>query len=312
MINIKKIFFLTLFLLINIEKVNAEIKDSLFMTIGNKPITQSDIVDEIKIILILNNQSYSDDKRDQLHELAVRQTVKRTIKNIELERNNFFKFNEEDLQKELTRLASDLFLDIDTLKNLCESNELDFSKIEDQIKTELYWNSLIFEMYKHNLNINQEEIEDRLRLSQNNNQIDEYLISEIVITKIENDNLDLEIQELKNRIEIEGFEKVARELSISESALKGGDLGWINENIISENIKTKLRETPIGKLSSPVILENGILIFKVRDKRKVKQNISLEEIKNELIHAEKSKILNMHSMSHYDKVRRSISIKFFK
>jgi len=294
------------------QKVNAEIKDSLFMTIGNKPITQSDIVDEIKIILILNNQSYSDDKRDQLHELAVRQTVKRTIKNIELERNNFFKFNEEDLQKELTRLASDLFLDIDTLKNLCESNELDFSKIEDQIKTELYWNSLIFEMYKHNLNINQEEIEDRLRLSQNNNQIDEYLISEIVITKIENDNLDLEIQELKNRIEIEGFEKVARELSISESALKGGDLGWINENIISENIKTKLRETPIGKLSSPVILENGILIFKVRDKRKVKQNISLEEIKNELIHAEKSKILNMHSMSHYDKVRRSISIKFFK
>ena len=294
------------------QKVNAEIKDSLFMTIGNKPITQSDIVDEIKIILILNNQSYSDDKRDQLHELAVRQTVKRTIKNIELERNNFFKFNEEDLQKELTRLASDLFLDIDTLKNLCESNELDFSKIEDQIKTELYWNSLIFEMYKHNLNINQEEIEDRLRLSQNNNQIDEYLISEIVITKIENDNLDLEIQELKIRIEIEGFEKVARELSISESALKGGDLGWINENIISENIKTKLRETPIGKLSSPVILENGILIFKVRDKRKVKQNISLEEIKNELIHAEKSKILNMHSMSHYDKVRRSISIKFFK
>ena len=312
MINIKKIFFLILFLLISIQKVNAEIKDSLFMTIGNKPITQSDIVDEIKIILILNNQSYSEDKRDQLHELAVRQTVKRTIKNIELERNNFFKFNEEDLQKELNRLASDLFLDIDTLKNLCESNELDFSKIEDQIKTELYWNSLIFEMYKHNLNINQEEIEDRLRLSQNNNQIDEYLISEIVITKIENDNLDLEIQELKNRIETEGFENVARELSISESALKGGDLGWINENIISENIKTKLRETAIGKLSSPVILENGILIFKVRDKRKVKQNISLEEIKNELIYAEKSKILNMHSMSHYDKVRRSISIKFFQ
>ena len=144
MIKIKKIFFLVLFLLINIEKVNAEIKDALFMTIGNKPITQSDIVDEIKIILILNNESYSDEKRDQLHELAVRATVKRTIKNIELERYNFFKFNEEDLQKELARLAGNLFIDVNTLKNLCESNGLDFSKIEDQVKTELYWNSLIF------------------------------------------------------------------------------------------------------------------------------------------------------------------------
>ena len=312
MINIKKIFFLTLFLLINVEKVNAEIKDALFMTIGNKPITQSDIVDEIKIILILNNESYSDEKRDQLHELAVKSTIKRTIKNIELERNNFFKLSEEDFQKELARLASNLFLDINTLKNLCESNELDFSKIEDQVKTELYWNSLIFEIYKNNLNINQEEIEDRLKLSQNKNEIEEYLISEIVIAKAEGEELDLKIKELKNKIEIEGFDEAARELSISESALKGGDLGWINENIISEEIKSEIINTAKDNISSPIILDNGILIFKVRDKRKIQQNATLEEIKNQLINREKSKILNMHSMSHYDKVRRTISIKFFK
>ena len=94
--------------------------------------------------------------------------------------------------------------------------------------------------------------------------------------------------------------------------MKGGDLGWISENIISEKIKSKLMETTIGKLSSPIILQDGILIFKVRDKRKIDKNVSLEEIKNQLINAEKSKILNMHSMSHYDKARRSISIKIFQ
>ena len=310
--NIKKIFFLVLFLLINTQKINAGINDALFMTIGNKPITQSDIVDEIKIILILNNESYSDDKRDQLHELEVRSTVKRTIKKKEVERNNFFQFNEEDLERELARLASNIFIDVNTLKNLCESNELDFSKIEDQVKTELYWNSLIFEMYKGNLKINQEEIEDQLKLSKNKNQINEYLISEIVISKVEDDKLDLEVQELKRKIENESFEQVAREVSISESALKGGDLGWINENIISEKIKTVLTETPTGNLSSPIVLENGILIFKVRDKRKIEQNMSLEEIKNKLINTEKTKILNMYSMSHYDKVRRTITINFFQ
>ena len=281
------------------------------MTIGNKPITQSDLVDEIKIILILNNEGYSDEKRDKLHELAVKSTVKRTIKKIELERNNYFNFSKEDLQKEITNLASNLYIDVDTLKNICESNELDFSMIEDQIKTELYWNSLIFEMYKHNLNINQAEIEDQLKLVQKKEQIEEYLISEIVIENVENDNLDSKIQELKNKIEIEGFENVARELSISESGLKGGDLGWINENIISEKVKSILIKTPIGNLSSPIMLENNILIFKVRDKRKIDQNVSLEEIKNELINIEKTKILNMHSISHYDKARRTIAIKFY-
>jgi len=282
------------------------------MTIGDKPITQADIVNEIKIILILNNESYSNEKRNQLHELAIKSTIKRNIKKIELERNNYFKLNEDDLNKELAKLASNIYIDLDTLKNLCESNELDFSKIEDQVKTELYWNSLIFELYKHNLNINQSEIEDKLKLLQNKKKLNEYLISEIVIENVESDKLDKRIRELKNRIEIEGFENVAKEISISESALKGGDLGWINENIISENIRSKLTETPLGNISSPIILPNGVLIFKLRDKRKIDNNISLEEIKNKLINAEKTRILNMHAISHYDKVLRSISIKYLQ
>ena len=312
MIKIKKIFFLVLFLIISIEKANTKITNALFMTIGNKPITQSDIVDEIKIILILNNESYSNEKRDQLHKLAIKSTIKRNIKKIELERNNYFKFNEDDLNKELAKLANNIYIDLDTLKNLCESNELDFSKIEDQVKTELYWNSLIFELYKHNLNINQSELEDKLKLLQNKKKLNEYLISEIVIENVESDKLDKRITELKNRIEIEGFENVAKEISISESASKGGNLGWINENIISENIRSKLIETSIGNISSPIILQNGVLIFKVKDKRKIDNNISLEEIKNELINTEKTRILNMHSISHYDKVLRSISIKYLQ
>ncbi len=282
------------------------------MTIGDKPITQSDLVDEIKIILILNNQSYSDEKREVLHELAIKSTIKRNIKLIELERNNYFKINEDDLRNELIRLAKNLYIDLETLKNICESNELDFSKLEEQVKIELYWNSLIFQLYRNNININQADIEDKLKLVQKEKKIDEYLISEIVIKNIEADQFDLKVQELKNKIESEGFDNVARELSISESALKGGDLGWINETVISEKIKSALINTPIGSLSSPIILQDGILIFKVRDKRKIDANISLEEIKNKLISAEKNKILNMYSMSHYDKVRRSISIKYFK
>ena len=118
---------------------------------------------------------------------------------------------------------------------------------------------------------------------------------------------------LKNIAEdlIETFLKagnVAKEISISESALKGGDLGWINENIISENIRSKLLATPIGNISSPIILQNGVLIFKVRDKRKITR--SLEEEKNQLVNFEKTKILQMHSLAHYDKLKRAVSINF--
>jgi len=297
---------------ININRVDAEINDSLFMTIGNKPITQSDIVNEIKIILILNNESYSNEKRDKLHELAVKSTVKRTIKEIELERNNFYRFSKEELEKELARLAGNLFLDVETLKNICASNELDFSIIEKQIKTELYWNSLIFELYKNTLLVDAAQIEERLKILQKRKKIEEYLISEIVFKNVQKDKLENEVKEIKNKIKIEGFENVAKNLSISESSIKGGDLGWVNENVLSQNIKSILINTPVGSISEHIVLPQGILIFKIRDKRKVDRNLSLEQIKNQLVNAEKNKILNMHSLSHYDKVRRSVSIKFYK
>ena len=137
------------------------------------------------------------------------------------------------------------------------------------------------------------------------------MISEIVIKNVEKNKLDNEIKELKNKIDIEGFENVAKNLSISESSIKGGDLGWVNENILSENVKSVLINTQVGSISEPIILPEGILIFKIREKREIDSNLSLEQIKNQLVNSEKNKILNMHSLSHYDKVRRSVSINFY-
>ena len=108
----------------------VKISDALFMTVGNIATTKSDIVNEIKIILILNNQSYSGEKRDQLQELAVKSIVKRNVKQIALENHNFFQFKQQDLEIELMRLAENINVDIETLKNICASNNIDFSIIE--------------------------------------------------------------------------------------------------------------------------------------------------------------------------------------
>ena len=292
-------------------KVKTSIEDGLYATVGNKAITRSDIVNEIKVILILNNQRFSEDERKELQQIAIKSIIKRSIKKIELERNNYLEFSKQDLKKELLRLANNINIDVDTLKNIFSSNELDFSILENQIKTDLLWNSLIFQLYKNRISINLDEIDEQLKLIQNKKEIEEYLISEIVIKPVEKDKLESVIEELKNRIKIEGFESVAVSLSISDSATRNGDLGWINENIISKKLLSAIANTPVGNISKPILLPNAILIFKIRDKRKIEKNINLEETKNLLINSEKERILNMHSSSHYNNLRRSISIKFF-
>ena len=80
---------------------------------------------------------------------------------------------------------------------------------------------------------------------------------------------------------------------------------------LRKKFRSILSNTPIGSLSKPILLNENILIFKVRDKRKIEKEINLEELKNQLVDSEKTKMLNMYSRSHYDNLRRLISIKFF-
>ena len=286
------------------------ISDGLFMTVGNKPITSSDIVNEIKTILILNNQSYSDERREELQKLAINAIIKRSIKEIELDKNNYFKLNEEDLRLELVNLAAKMNVDVETLKNICSSNNLDFSIIEQQVKVELFWNSLVFEIYKNKLIVSPEEVEDQLKLIQNEKKMNEYLISEIIIKKVDKEMIEAETEKLINKIKTEGFESTAKIFSISKSAVNGGDLGWIKEDSISGEIKNILINTQVGNISEPIFLPAGILIFKVRNKREIESALTLEEMKDQLVYSEKLKILQMYSLSHYDKLRKTISVNF--
>ena len=297
--------------IVDVPEVEEVIKDSLFATVGNKAITQSDIINEIKIILILTGQSFTEDIKEQLQSGAIQSIIKRNIKKIEIEKYNSLTFNQPDVDKGLKKLAGNLFMDLDTFENTFIANGIPFSNVIDQIQIELLWNSLIFELYKDRLVISLDEIDEQLKSIQNKKEIEEYLISEIIIKPVPKDKLESTIKEIKNKIKIEGFEKVAMNLSISETALQGGDLDWVSENAISEKFKSKIINTPVGNISEPILLPEGILFFKVRDKRKLKKFVNLEDAKNQLVNAEKTKILRMHSLSHYENLRKSITINYY-
>jgi peptidyl-prolyl cis-trans isomerase SurA len=310
MISIKKIFSIIMLLVISVEISNAAIKDSLFATIGHKAVTQSDVLNEIKLILILNGESFTEDKKKELQSAAVNSIIMKNIKKIEIEKYNL-EYNNADLLKELENLSSNLNIDLNTLRNILINNEIDFELLAERIRVELLWNSLIFSLYNKKLLINLDEINEQLKQYQGKKDVEEFLISEIIIKSVNKDKIETTVQELKDKIEIEGFEKVAIDNSISETSTQGGDLGWVTENVISEELKSKIINTKIGNISEPIFLPTGILFFKLRDRRIVKKEMDLDQIKDLLVKAEKNKILNMYSLSHYDSVKRTVTIDYY-
>ena len=95
MINIKKSFFVVLIFSFFSTECNAALKDSIFATVGSKAIVQSDITNEIKTLLILSGQSYREEERKKIQTVAIQSIIKRTIKQIEVEKYKTLKFNKD-------------------------------------------------------------------------------------------------------------------------------------------------------------------------------------------------------------------------
>ena len=305
----KKIFILILAFFLTSES-KALIKDKIFATVGDEVITRSDVINEIKTILILNDQVYSESIKEQLDNAAIQSLTNRLIKKIEIKKYPNLQFKKEDVFKEINNYASNLNMDVDRFRQVFVTNEINFSTVMERIEIDLLWNSLIFAVYKNRLSVNLDEVNDQLSLFSKKKKIEEYLISEIVIDPVAKDKLKATIEELREEIKNKGFENVAIEKSISDTAIKGGNLGWIDENSISIDLKSKIVNTKVGEVSEPFFLPKGILFFKIKDKRIVDKSINLEEAKKRIVKAEKMKMLNMFSLSHFDKLRRSITIVY--
>ena len=160
MIKLQKKIFIIIFVFFLTAESKAAIKDKIFATVGDKVITKSDVINEIKTILILNDQVYSESIKEQLDSAAIQSLTNRLIKKIEIEKYPNLRFNKEDVSIELKNYASNLNMDIDSFKQVFVTNEINFSLIMERIEIDLLWNSLIFAIYKNRLSVNLDQIND--------------------------------------------------------------------------------------------------------------------------------------------------------
>ena len=189
MVKFNKIFIFLFFCFFSI-KVNAAITNSIIVTVGEKPITKLDLINEIKSLLIINGQTYTSERRAELTKAGRQSLISKLIKKIELDKYNFNQFNKQDLNYEIEKISNNLKVDPTMLKKIFSSNNVDFSILIDKLSTDLMWNSLIYQIYNDRLSINVNEIENQLASLENKTEVEEYLLSEILIEKVNKVDFD--------------------------------------------------------------------------------------------------------------------------
>ncbi len=304
-------FFLRILIfsfLINFISLSFASQNKIVVKVGNKIVTSYELKNKIKTSLLLSQQNINQKNIDKIKSQALF-----TLINLKLKQNEILKYNLDlnnaNIQNQLLTISSN---DISGLKMKFKENDISYELFDEELKTELTWQQLIVSLYKEKVQINEKDILEQLRkIVDDQSNIQEYKISEIELFIDNNSNEREIISFITDQIQKFGFENTALKYSVSSSATKKGDLGWINEKALSRPFFNILSNMEIGDISKPVKSNTNLIILKLANKRKTKlDNSQFEVYKKNLITQKKNELFNLYSKSHISKIRNNTLIEY--
>ena len=302
---LKKVI-LAVFYCLTILSSSIAIENKILFKVNNEIITSIDILNEINYLITINND-FNKMQKKQTFEIAKKSLIREKIKEIELKK--FFKeikVEDEFLNNLLiNHFKSTGINNINDFEKYFRSLDINPNLIKKKITIEVMWNQFIFEKFNQGVKINKELIKNELLTSDKQK---EFLLSEILFTLNENEKLDQKIYLLEKEIKDKGFSQTALAYSISDTANKGGKLGWVKETIMNSKIKEKIKKVKINEHTKPIVIPGGFLILKIDGIREVENDFDLDTEINKIVKKQTNEQLNQFSNIYFNKVKKDILI----
>jgi peptidyl-prolyl cis-trans isomerase SurA len=300
-----KNFLLILFLCCTFSAVKA-IESRIIHNIGNEIITNIDIKREFKYLVALNN-SLKELSKEKILNISNESIIREKIKKIEILKNfKEIKLDDDYYDVLLKNIYSRLNIrSINEFELYLKDYDLTINDIKTKITIDALWNELIIQKYKAQISINENEIRKDI-LMNSKVQSKEYQLSEIIFEVQNKEEIEKKYKEVVKSINEIGFENTAATYSFSESAKIGGDIGWINENSLNDNIKANINSLEVGDITKPIVLSNGILILKLVNTKNLDTTADIENELTKAINYERNRQLNQYSKIYYNKIKKNL------
>ena len=297
-----------IFLLLSLTLANS-FENKILFKINNEIITSLDILNELQYLQIINKE-FQNIKKEEAFQISKNSLVREKIKEIEIRRIiNEIKIKDEVFNNLIKNYFREFKIgSIPEFEKFFLSRNINPNIIRKKITLEILWNQLIYKKYQKNVKINKQLIIDDLK---KNDKQSEFLISEILFNINESEDLNDKFNIINNSIEKNNFSKTALQYSISDTANKGGKLGWIKESILSKNILNELKKLKIGENTNPILVPGGFLILKLLDLREIKKDFDLNKEVKKIVDEKTNQQLNRFSNIYFNKVKKDIIINEF-
>tara|TARA_B100000579_G_scaffold133043_1_gene107565 strand:- start:2620 stop:3555 length:936 start_codon:yes stop_codon:yes gene_type:complete len=303
---ILKSIYLLFFSFFLMGAINAANKIKIELQIGDEILTNIDFLNEQNYLIALNN-NLKTLPENQLKKISKESLIREKVKKIELLK--FFDLEKAD--KYSDQLLKDFY------QRLNFKNQADFSSylinynlnvpdIKEKLKIETLWNEMIFKKYSNQIKIDEKKIKNKIKSQKK--ILKEYNLSEILFQLKSGEKLSDKYKLILKNIKNSGFKNSANLFSISDSSKFGGEIGWINQNQLNDDLINEIENLKIDELTKPIQTGGGYLIIKLNNKRKKEKELNFESAFKQMVLEEKNRQLNQFSLIYFNKIKQNIFI----
>ena len=172
--------------------LKSQINNYIVVKVGGSLVTSLDVQNEIITKLIISKLEITQENIDKSKNFAMKSLISKSIKTSEINKYGIKTYNNQDLQNYVEQTAKNLNTNKSGLKKIFEQSNISYAIFEENYKTELLWNTLIFQLFKDQLNINIIEVDNEVEQVKADKSEEELKkIKETILTRRKEEKLSL-------------------------------------------------------------------------------------------------------------------------
>jgi len=243
--------------------------------VNGQPITNDDVDNRTRLFALATGLPVAPDMLDRLKPQIVRQLIDERLRMQEVARQHVV-VPDKEIAAAITEIEQRNGMKPGGLRRQLESDGISFTTLIDQVRTQLGWTQVLRKKLGDRAQVADAEAAERQRLEAQQTGKPEYRVGEIFIPIERGGATDAQrfaetvIKELRAGAP---FAVVAAQFSQNQTALQGGDLGWVQANQLDPQVAQVVAEMPPGAISNPVPVPGGLDIATVLAKRQIGQDM---------------------------------------
>ncbi len=240
-------------------------------------ITNDDVESRTRLFAMSTGLPLASDVIDRLKPQIIRQLIDERLR-IQAARNQKVVVSDKDIGMAIREIEQRNNMPSGGLRQKLAAAGVSQRTLVDQIRAQLGWGQVLRGLLADKINVTDTEADEQLRLRSQQSGRQEYRIGEIFVPIDDPANTadaqrfaETIIKELRKGAP---FPLVAAQFSQNQSALEGGERGWIQTNQMDAEVAALVTNMPVGAISNPVKVAGGFSIVTLQGKRGLGQDLA--------------------------------------